>query len=231
MGVLVLVRHGESRWNLCNRFTGWIDVPLSIKGIQEAEACAIHCKKYSYAAAFTSDLTRAQSTLLIILSQQERTGIFQHDDPKYLHWTHSSNKCGSDDLPIFASDALNERYYGALQGLEKHEAEAEYGAANVLSWRRSYRAQPPGGESLAEAHARTTPFLLSEILPRVERGENIIVTAHGNTLRGIIKHLEGLSDEQIAFVDLPEAMPLIYDYQDGKYSRIEGEYELNRPLR
>lgn len=232
MGKLVLVRHGESRWNLCNRFTGWIDVPLSEKGIKEAEECAQHCKQYEYSAAFTSNLTRAQETLLIILSQQDRTGVFQHDhDPKYSTWIRGSNRCSGSDIPVFASSALNERYYGALQGMEKGSAEKKYGKDKVQAWRRGYTNRPPRGESLEEAHARMHPYLVKKILPRVRRGENILVTAHGNTLRAAIKHLEGISDEQIALVDLPEAKPLIYEYRKGRFVRIEGEYKLDRPLR
>lgn len=232
MGKLVLVRHGESRWNLCNRFTGWIDVPLSEKGIKEAEECAQHCRQYAYAAAFTSNLTRAQETLLIILSQQDRTGVFQHDhDPKYSTWIRGSNRCSGSDIPVFASSALNERYYGALQGMEKGSAERKYGKEKVQAWRRGYTNRPPRGESLEEAHARMHPYLVKKILPRVRRGENILVTAHGNTLRAAIKHLEGISDEQIALVDLPEAKPLIYEYRKGRFVRIEGEYKLDRPLR
>jgi 2,3-bisphosphoglycerate-dependent phosphoglycerate mutase len=232
MGKLVLVRHGESRWNLCNRFTGWIDVPLSEKGIKEAEACAVHCKKYEYSAAFTSNLTRAQETLLIILSQQERTGVFQHDhDLRYSRWIRDSNRCSGSDIPVFASAALNERHYGALQGMEKGAAEKKYGKEKVRAWRRGYTDKPPRGESLEEAHARMHPHLMKKILPRVKRGENIIVTAHGNTLRAAIKHLEVISDQDISYIDLPEAKPLIYEFRRGSFVRIEGEYHMNRPLR
>ncbi len=232
MGMLILVRHGESRWNLSNRFTGWVDVPLSEKGIREAERCAIHCKRYEYSAAFTSNLTRAQETLLIILSKQERTGVFQHeDDPRYSRWIRGSNYSDHNDIPIFASTALNERYYGALQGMEKDAAEQKYGKKKVLAWRRGYTDKPPRGESLEEAHARMHPYLMKKILPRVKRGENILVTAHGNTLRAAIKHLEGISEDQIAFVDLPQAKPLVYKFRHGRFERIEGEYHLDRPLR
>lgn len=232
MGILVLVRHGESRWNLCNRFTGWIDVPLSEKGIKEAEECAVHCKKYEYSAAFTSNLTRAQETLLIILSQQNKTGVFQHDhDPKYSNWLRGSNRCSGDDIPVFPSAALNERYYGSLQGMDKDAAEKKYGKEKILAWRRGYSDRPPRGESLEEAHARMHPFLVKKILPKVRKGENVIVTAHGNTLRAAIKHLEEISDDQITHIDLPQAKPLVYEFNRGRFTRIEGEYQLDRPLR
>ena len=232
MGILTLVRHGESRWNQCNRFQGWIDVPLSEKGIEEAKRCAEHCKRYQYTATFTSNLTRAQETLLIILSKQDRVGIFQHeDDKRYSKWIRGSNHCGGSDTPVFASAALNERYYGLLQGMEKSVAEKKYGKDKVLAWRRGYTDRPPQGESLEEAHDRMHPYLVKKILPRVRRGENILVTAHGNTLRAAIKHLERISDDQITHIDLPEAKPLVYEYRKGQFVRIEGEYQLDRPLR
>lgn len=232
MGILVLVRHGESRWNLCNRFTGWIDVPLSEKGIKEAERCAAHCKRYEYSAAFTSKLTRAQETLLIILSQQGKTGVFQHDDdPRYSRRISGSNRCGGGDIPIFSSAALNERYYGALQGMEKTAAERKFGKEKVRAWRRGYTDRPPNGESLEEAHARMHPYLVKKILPRVRRGENILVTAHGNTLRAAIKHLEKISDQEISYIDLPATRPLVYEYRNGGFVRIAGEYQMDRPLR
>lgn len=232
MSHLVLVRHGESRWNLCNRFTGWVDVPLSENGVIEAQQCAKHCKSFNFSSAFTSRLQRAQATSLIILSQQNRTGIFQHrNDPRYSRWIRLSNQCGGDDIPIFADAALNERYYGALQGMDKKDAERKYGAEKVTAWRRGYSERPPRGESLKDAHARIHPYLVKNILTRVRKGEDVLMTAHGNTLRAAIKHLEALSSETIAFIDLPQGMPLIYEYRRGKYKRVAGEYQMNRPLR
>lgn len=233
MGKLILVRHGESRWNLEGRFTGWVDVPLSENGVAEAEACAKHCRKFDYSAAFTSALSRAQETLLIILSLQGKTGVFQHGDgeARYRKWIRSSNALRENDLPVFAHTALNERYYGALQGMVKAEADKRFGAEKVLAWRRGYTDRPPRGETLEEAHGRMHPLLMRSILPRVRRGENVLVTAHGNTLRAAIKHLEGISEERIAFVDLPPAKPLVYEFQKGRYVRIEGEYRFDRPLR
>ncbi len=232
MGTLVLVRHGESRWNLGNRFTGWIDVPLSEGGIKEAGLCAVHCKRFEYAAAYTSNLARAQETLLIILSKQKRTGIFQHGrDPRYSRWIHESNRYNKNEIPIFASETLNERYYGTLQGMDKSAAEKKFGKEKVHAWRRGYVDRPPRGESLKEAHARMHPYLVKKILPKVRHGLDILVAAHGNTLRAAIKHLEGISDQDISFVDLPEAKPLVYEYGRGRFKRIEGEYGLDRPLR
>jgi len=232
MAVLVLVRHGESRWNLSNRFTGWVDVPLSLNGVREAQACAKHCAKYDYDAAFTSKLQRAQSTISIILTRQNRTGIFQHEgNGKHYRWSCESNKCLPDDIPIYDSESLNERYYGVLQGMDKKAAEEKYGIEKLFKWRRGYKDRPPKGESLEDAHARMHPYLVRNILPKVRKGGNILLTAHGNTLRAAIKHLEGISDHDIARIDLPEAEPLVYEFRRGGFKRIEGEYRLDRPLR
>jgi 2,3-bisphosphoglycerate-dependent phosphoglycerate mutase len=232
MGTLVLVRHGESRWNLDNRFTGWVDVPLSQNGIREAERVADFCQKFEYSAAFTSNLTRAQETLLIILARQDLTGVFQHsNDYRHPDWIRHSNQPSVRDIPVYVSAELNERYYGALQGLSKRVAEKKYGKDQVLAWRRGYEDRPPGGESLKETQARVQPYLTKHILPRVRLGESVIVAAHGNTLRAVIKNLEGISDEDIAYVDLPVARPLVYHYRRGKFVRVEGDYQLSRPLR
>lgn len=232
MASLVLVRHGESRWNLTNRFTGWVDVPLSERGIEEAGRVAAHCKKFNYAAAFTSRLTRAQQTLLIILARQKRTGIFQHE-PAHGHerWIRASNQLQNDDIPIFASYTLNERFYGTLQGMNKRTATNQFGKERVHAWRRSYDSRPPNGESLAEAYARMKPNFTKQILPRLKKGEDILVVGHGNTLRGAIKYLEQISDDDIAFLDLPKTTPIVYQYHHGKIARTEGEYRFNRPLR
>jgi 2,3-bisphosphoglycerate-dependent phosphoglycerate mutase len=233
MGKLVLVRHGESRWNLCNRFTGWVDVPLSENGVNEAERCAKHCQEFSFSAVFTSTLERAQETALIILSRQNRNAIFQHkgDDPRYRTWIKASNVCGGDDIPIVGTPLLNERYYGALQGMDKYDAEAKYGHEKVLAWRRGYKDRPPKGESLADVFARVWPYFRRHVLPRANDGETVLLSGHGNTLRAIIKHLEGISDQDIAAVDLPEAKPLVYEAYRSKLVRVEGGFALDRPLR
>ncbi len=232
MAILVLVRHGESRWNLSNRFTGWVDVPLSENGIKEAERVAHHCQQFDYSVAFTSVLARAQATLLIILARQNKTGIFQHvESPRYSKWVRRSNKLNVEDLPIYTNAALNERYYGELQGMNKRAAVKKYGKKKVIAWRRSYIDKPPGGESLEETHARVHKYLVRNILPKVRRGENVLVVAHGNTLRAVIKHLENISDKDISFVDLPEAKPFVYKFHHGRFMRIEGNYHFKRPLR
>ncbi len=232
MSKLVLVRHGETRWNLANLFTGWVDVPLSQDGIREAERVGVFCRKFRYVAAFTSELARAQETLFIILARQDRTAVLHHsENPRYFRRSRYSADRAHDDIPVYESIALNERYYGKLQGMEKGAAEKKYGKDRVFAWRRGYADRPPGGETLKETHVRVHEYLKKRILPKVRGGQNVLVVAHGNTLRAVIKHLEGISDKDIAFVDLPEATPVVYERRRGRFVRIEGEYGLSRPLR
>ncbi len=232
MSVLVLVRHGESRWKVGTGFTGGVEVPLSVAGMGVAPRCAVHCKPYAIDVAFTSALERAHETLFIVLSQQDRTGIMQHGySARYGKWIRASIRCGEGDIPVFANPLLNERYYGALQGMEKGAAERKFGKAKVLAWRRGFAARPPGGESLADTFRRVSPYFSLRIQSRLRAGQNVLLAGHGNTLRAIIKRIEGLSDEEISFVDLPQAAPLVYEYRSGSYRRIAGEYRLDRPLR
>lgn len=230
-GYLVLVRHGESRLNKLNRFTGWIDIPLSEAGIKEASQCAEHCRRFDYHAAFTSHLERAHETLLIILSHQRRIGVFQHEDKRYNGLTYAPPEFIKKTFPIFADIQLNERAYGELQGLNKNTAARTYGKSQVLQWRRGFKDRPPKGESLKDVYERVIPYFEKEIHPRVNRGETILIAAHGNTLRAVIKFLEHIDDDQIPFVDLPTAHPLVYSCIKDQFTRIEGEYRFNRPLR
>ncbi len=232
-GTLVLIRHGESRWNNCNRFTGWVDVPLSENGIIEAELCAKHCTRFSFNAIYTSTLARAQATATIVLASQNRNGIFQHaEDPRYRRWIHDSNQCGGDDIPIYESSLLNERYYGKLQGMDKDEARKKFGKEKVESWRRGFKARPPGGESLREVFDRVFPYFEENIVPRVRRGETVLVSSHGNALRAIVKELDGITDADIAYVEFPTAQPIIYEMEEnGCFKRVAGEYQFNHPTR
>lgn len=228
MGRLVLVRHGESRWNLSNRFTGWVDVPLSENGVREAQICAKHCEDYQFSLAYASSLSRAQSTLFIVLSQQGRTAVVQHpDDSRY----HYKNHQQETDIPVQVSPLLNERHYGVLQGFEKTEAEEKFGEKKVRHWRRDYHGRPLRGESLHDVFLRVKPFFVRQVLRQVKAGHTILLASHGNTLRSIIKYLDGISDEDIAYVDLPQAKPIVYELKSGLYKRIDGEYKFNRPLR
>ena len=190
MAVLVLVRHGQSQWNLENRFTGWIDVPLTEAGRIEARKAGELIKKLGvrFDIAYTSVLVRATETLDIILSILDQKQI-----------------------PIIKDKALNERHYGELQGLNKEETRKKFGETQVKLWRRSYDVAPPGGESLKDTAARTIPFFESRILPDVKEGKNMLVSAHGNSLRSIVMHLDRLTKEQVLALELATGVPVCYE--------------------
>jgi 2,3-bisphosphoglycerate-dependent phosphoglycerate mutase len=187
--LLVLVRHGQSDWNLKNLFTGWRDVDLTDKGV--AEACEAGRKLkgqgIKFDVAFTSALIRAQRTLDLMLTE-----------------------LGQTNIPVFKDQALNERDYGDLSGLNKDDARKKWGEEQVHIWRRSYDVAPPGGESLKDTLARTLPYSVTEILPRVLRGERVLVSAHGNSLRALVMVLDKHTTESITKLNLDTGVPMIY---------------------
>jgi 2,3-bisphosphoglycerate-dependent phosphoglycerate mutase len=214
---LILVRHGQSTWNAQNRFTGWVDVPLSQLGRREAIAAAGKLSGYSIQVAFTSLLMRAMETAAICLTECQgicggKSPVFKHDsdDPDWHGWDQYEGD-HSQEIPIFTSQALDERYYGDLQGLNKAEMAAKFGAEQVLQWRRSYSIRPPHGESLEDTVARTVPFFRDRILKHLISGENVLVAAHGNSLRSVIMHLEQLSPEAIVKLELATGIPIVYE--------------------
>jgi len=188
-GTLVLVRHGQSDWNLKNLFTGWKDPDLSPKGVEEAKAAGqrLKAKGLKFDVCYTSALTRAQHTLNLILTELGQTG-----------------------LPITKDQALNERDYGELTGLNKDDARKKFGEEQVLVWRRSYDVPPPGGESLKDTLARSLPYYVHHIQPQVLSGKNVLVAAHGNSLRSLIMAIEGLTPEQILKRELETGVPVVY---------------------
>ena len=216
---IVLLRHGESAWNKENRFTGWKDVDLTAKGVEEARAAGrlLAAEGYDFDFTFTSVLKRAIRTLNFALEEMDRL------------W-----------LPVEKDWRLNERHYGALQGLNKAETAQKYGEEQVLKWRRSYDTPPPAldpadernaasdpryaslskdevplTECLKDTVARVVPYWQSRIAPRVAKGERVLVAAHGNSLRALIKYLDGLSDQAIIDVNVPTGIPLVYELDDG----------------
>ncbi|NNJ74381.1 MAG: 2,3-bisphosphoglycerate-dependent phosphoglycerate mutase [Anderseniella sp.] len=188
-GTLVLVRHGQSEWNLKNLFTGWENPGLTDKGVEEAHAAGRNLKALGleFDMAFTSVLDRAQRTLTIMLEE-----------------------LGQTDLPTTRDQALNERDYGDLTGLNKDDARKKWGEEQVHIWRRSYDISPPGGESLRDTLARTLPYYMKAIQPHVLDGKTIIVAAHGNSLRALVMALEGLSPEEILKREIATGVPIIY---------------------
>lgn len=186
---LVLLRHGQSEWNQKNIFTGWVDVDLSEKGRAEAERARVILLSYFFDAVYMSALKRAQITAEIALKDRMPT-------------------------TIICSEALNERHYGELQGKNKDEMRTTYGEAQVEEWRRSFDVRPPGGESLKDTCDRVIPYFEEEIKPRLQRGETVLISAHGNSLRALVKHLEHLSDAAIVGVEIPTGVPIVYELDD-----------------
>jgi 2,3-bisphosphoglycerate-dependent phosphoglycerate mutase len=187
MAFLTLVRHGQSVYNLENRFTGNLDVELTTVGKEEALRAGHKLKGYHYDAAHASTLKRAQESLEIILKEIEQ-----------------------EDIPVKKNSALNERMYGSLQGLNKGDTIKEYGAAQVELWRRSYAVRPPDGESLEDTYKRTVPYYQLEIEPKLKAKENILIVAHGNSLRALMMYLEAIDSQAIEKVDIPTGIPRHY---------------------
>ena len=192
MPKLVLIRHGQSQWNLENRFTGWIDIALSPQGEKEAKEAGEKLKGMSFDKAFTSILQRATKTFEIAA----QTAGFKH-------------------LIAERDEALNERMYGDLQGLNKDECRAKFGNEQVHIWRRSYDIAPPGGESLKNTAERVLPYYYKRIEPMLRDGKNILIVAHGNSLRALIMHLEKMSGDAIVKVEIPTGIPILYDLDEN----------------
>lgn len=199
MSILVLLRHGQSQWNLENRFTGWVDVPLTDQGRAEAKRAGERLREagIKFSFAFTSELVRAQETLSIVLQE-----------------------IGATDLPVEKDQALNERHYGDLQGLNKAETAKKFGEEQVHIWRRSYDVAPPGGESLKDTAARTLPYFAARIAPQLQAGHNVLVAAHGNSLRSIVMDLERLTREQVLELNIATGVPIVYEL-DGSLSIVK----------
>jgi 2,3-bisphosphoglycerate-dependent phosphoglycerate mutase len=194
MSELILLRHGQSQWNLENRFTGWVDVPLSAKGEEEARGAGVKLRGRRIDKLFISELKRAIDTATLALAAAGITGV-----------------------PTERDAALNERMYGELQGLDKAEAAQRWGDEQVHQWRRSYDVRPPGGESLADTAARVLPYWESRILPDVKAQKNVLIAAHGNSLRALVMHLDGLSRDEVLKLEIPTGVPLLYEMSpDGR---------------
>ena len=199
MAKLVLIRHGESIWNLENRFTGWVDVDLTEKGKEEAKSAGAKIKSIKFDKAYTSVLKRAIDTLSLALES-----------------------AGQTELPVVKDQAINERHYGDLQGKNKAETAKIYGEAQVHVWRRSYDVPPPNGESLKDTAARTLPYFKNVILPDVLAGKNIVVSAHGNSLRAIVMELDHLTKEEVLDLNIANGVPIVYDIDStGKILKKE----------
>ena len=197
---LVLVRHGQSEWNAKNLFTGWKDPKLTDLGIQEAIKAGdlLETRNLKFDLMFTSDLFRAQETGRLILEQMNQT-----------------------DIQVIKDQSLNERNYGDLAGLNKDEAREKWGEEQVHIWRRSFDVPPPGGESLKNTAERVLPYFEIEIMPKVKEGLNILIAAHGNSLRALVMELEKISSEEIVKLEIATGDPLTYEYSNGDFVRID----------
>ena len=217
MAKLILTRHGQSLWNAENKFTGWVDVPLSEQGRAEATIASCKLRDYRVQVCFTSMLFRAIETAIIILTEVDdicdgKIPIIKHDgvDEDWHDWD-KYNGDPSQELPVYPCSLLDERFYGELQGLNKTETAAKFGKEQVQLWRRSYDVAPPGGESLEDTVKRTVPFFRDRILKHLIAGDNVLIAAHGNSLRSSIKELENLSEEEIVKVELGTGVPIVYE--------------------
>jgi 2,3-bisphosphoglycerate-dependent phosphoglycerate mutase len=200
MANLIIVRHGQSEWNKENRFTGWIDVDLSPKGAEEAKIAGQKLVNYRFDKAYSSILKRANRTLSIILDEINQS-----------------------EIPIFKDVALNERMYGDLQGLNKDEVKSKHGEAQFNLWRRSYDVAPPNGESLKDTADRVIPYYKNNIETELKNGKNIIIAAHGNSLRALVMYIEKLTTEEILKVEIPTGSPKLYSF-NSEMKIIENRY-------
>jgi len=195
---LVLIRHGQSLWNAENRFTGWTDIDLSKKGEKEAKEAGEKLENVAFDVVHTSALMRAQRTAEIIIKH---------------------NKI-SQDIPTYKDERLNERHYGSLQGLNKTETAEKYGAEQVHIWRRSFDISPPDGESLKMTAERTLPYFKEDVLEHLDEGKNVLISAHGNSLRSIVMHIENISKEDIVKLEIQTGVPRIYEYENNTFTKI-----------
>ena len=199
MTILVLIRHGQSLWNAENRFTGWTDIDLSKKGENEAKAAGEKLENVSFDVVYTSALMRAQRTAEIIIKHNKK----------------------AQDIPTYKDERLNERHYGSLQGLNKTETAEKYGAEQVHIWRRSFDISPPDGESLKMTAERTLPYFKDDVLKHLNEGKNVLISAHGNSLRSIVMHIEDISKEDIVKLEIQTGVPRTYEYKDNIFTKLE----------
>lgn len=223
MSKLILLRHGQSIWNKSNLFTGWVDVPLSQQGIEESLSAGKLIKDVPIDMIFTSTLIRAQMTACLAMSQHSsnRSPIIIHsDEGKLEDWSKIySEETKRQCIPIVRSWELNERMYGELQGLDKAQTAKKFGDEQVRIWRRSYDIAPPNGESLEMTAARSIPYFEEIILPLLAKSYNVLISAHGNSLRSIIMDLDKLSKEEVLNLEVPTGIPIIYEYTNAIFKK------------
>lgn len=232
MGYLILTRHGEPGFETEDRLAGWMDVPLSRKGIEEALERASKLENIELDLAFASNLVRTQETVFIILSGQKKTGALVHEkaNNKYeiekVDWYSYPKKLNKDIIPVYYSAALNERHYGKLQGKKKQKMIEKYGEEKVSAWRWDFEPGPPEGESLKNVYERAVPYFKQKILPAVKEGKNVLVCAHQSSLRALVKYIEDISDEDIREVRFSTGELITYSLSEGGLVRENAEISL-----
>jgi 2,3-bisphosphoglycerate-dependent phosphoglycerate mutase len=225
MGYLILTRHGEPGLEPEDRLAGWVDIPLSRKGIEEALECAAKLEDIELDLAFASNLVRTQETVFIILSGQKKTGVLIHEaindkcEIGKIEWYSYPKKLGEDLIPVYYAAALNERHYGKLQGKKKQKMIEKYGEEKVSSWRWNFEPGPPEGESLKDVYERAVPYFKQKILPAVNEGKNVLVCAHQSSLRALVKYIEDISDEDIRDIRFSTGELVIYRLSEGRLVR------------
>ncbi|HRD54948.1 MAG TPA: 2,3-bisphosphoglycerate-dependent phosphoglycerate mutase [Parachlamydiaceae bacterium] len=222
---LIMMRHGESEWNKLNRFTGWVDIPLSKRGVEEAIEGGKKIKDYPIDIIFTSELVRAEMTACLAMNEHssKKVPLIMHEGGgKMEEWAKIyANDLKDQLIPVIRNMALNERMYGQLQGLNKAETIKKFGEAQVKIWRRSYKVAPPGGESLEMTAKRAIPYFTNHILPFLEEGKNVFISAHGNSLRSIIMYLDALTEEEVVHLELVTGEPIVYEYGLGEFVKLK----------
>ena len=220
MTLLILLRHGQSVWNQKNLFTGWVDIPLSQRGIQEALAAVEIIKNLPIDYIFTSTLVRSLMTALLAMTNHlsQKIPYIVHEERPDMSRIYSEKEA-QQMIPLFQSSALNERMYGELQGKNKQEVAKQFGEEQVKLWRRSYRIAPPQGESLFDTGQRTLPYFQERILPLIQQGKNIFISAHGNSLRSLIMDLEKLTEEEVLSLELPTGKPIVYEWTEQQFTK------------
>lgn len=219
---LIMMRHGESEWNRLNLFTGWVDIPLSIKGIEEALDAGRQLSRQPIDVIYTSSLIRAQMTAMLAMTQHEskKVPVILHHEKKLERNEHVfSQVAAATMIPVTCAWQLNERMYGDLQGLNKAETAQKFGAEQVQIWRRSFDVAPPNGESLKDTAARTIPYFTKEIVPQLAAGKNVLIAAHGNSLRAVCMYLDQLTPDQVLKLELGTGVPIIYEFTNGVFTK------------
>lgn len=215
MSKLILLRHGQSQWNELNLFTGWVDIPLSQKGVEEAFEAGKKIKDIPIDIIFTTPLVRAQMTAFLALcnhSSGKVPLVLHPGEGKMEEWGKIyGENAKRQTIPVIRAWELNERMYGELQGCNKAEMAEHFGADQIKIWRRSYDVAPPYGESLEMTAARSIPYFQKQVLPYIQEGKNVLIVAHGNSLRSIIMHLDKMTKEEILHFELATGVPVFYD--------------------